>query len=149
MKALIQRVAKSIVQEKNQTIGSIGKGLVIFLGVKKGDGKKQAEMLAEKTVNLRIMSDQNGKMNLSLKDAGAEILVVSQFTLCADTRRGRRPSFMDATEPDLAEELYLYYIQCLGKQGVGKIAAGRFGAYMKVEIINDGPVTIMLDAEEE
>lgn len=148
MRALIQRVISGKVTIDKKVAGQIGKGYVILLGVKEGDGEKKAEILVEKTVNLRVMSDRAGKMNLSIKDVNGEVLVVSQFTLYADTRGGRRPSFIQAAKPEVANKLYLYFVEQLKKLGVKKVQTGEFGAYMTVEIINDGPVTIMLDTEE-
>lgn len=148
MKALIQRVTAGKVRINDKVIGSIEKGYVILLGIKEGDSEKEADLLAEKIINLRVMSDENDKMNLSIKDADGEILVVSQFTLYADTTGGRRPSFIRAAKPELAEKLYLYFIDKLKQLGVKNVQTGEFGAYMTVEIVNDGPVTIMLDSEE-
>lgn len=146
MRVLLQRVTSGKVIIDGNIVGEIGKGYVVFLGVKEGDSEKEAEILAGKTVNLRVMSDSQGKMNLSTKDVDGEILVISQFTLYADTKGGRRPSFINTAKPDIAKRLYLYYIDQLKKLGVRKVAQGEFGAYMTVEIINDGPVTIMLDS---
>lgn len=148
MKALLQRVTKAKVTINGKVIGEIGKGYVILLGVKEGDNETQADFLAEKIVNLRVMSDENDKMNLSIKDVDGDILVVSQFTLYADTTAGRRPSFITAAKPDTAKKLYEYFIDKLKSLGVKSVQTGEFGAYMSVEIINDGPVTIMLDTEE-
>lgn len=148
MKALIQRVTSGKVIIEGKTVGEISKGYVILLGVKEGDSVREADLLAEKTVNLRVMSDKEGKMNLSIKDIDGEILVVSQFTLYADTTGGRRPSFIKAAKPELANKLYLYFVDQLKKLGIKNVQTGEFGAYMTVEIINDGPVTIMLDTEE-
>ena len=129
-------------------VASIGKGYVILLGVKEGDSEKEAKLLAEKTVNLRVMSDENEKMNLSIREVNGAILVVSQFTLYADTTAGRRPSFINAAKTDEAKRLYEYFIAKLKSSGIKNIQTGEFGAYMTVEIVNDGPVTIMLDTEE-
>lgn len=148
MKALIQRVTSGKVIIEGKRVGKIGKGYVILLGVKEGDSEKEADFLTEKIVNLRVMGDSNDKMNLSIKDVDGEILVVSQFTLYADTRGGRRPSFIKAAKPEMANRLYLYFVDQLKKLGVKNVQTGEFGAYMTVEIINDGPVTIMLDMEE-
>ena len=147
MKAVIQRVksAKVIVNEK--IIGQIDQGLVVLLGVGEGDNEKETQILAKKITNLRIMSDKKGKMNLSVKDVNGEVLVVSQFTLLADTRKGNRPSFVKAAESQKAEELYLKFIQELKSMGVKKAASGEFGAMMNIHLINDGPVTIVLDTE--
>jgi D-tyrosyl-tRNA(Tyr) deacylase len=148
MKALIQRVTSGRVSTSGKIISEVGKGYVILLGVKDGDSVKEVELLAEKTVNLRIMSDETDKMNISIKDVNGEIMVISQFTLHADTTSGRRPSFIRAAKPDVAEKLYLYYIKRVKELGIKKVVTGIFGAYMKVEMINDGPVTIMLDSED-
>lgn len=148
MRALIQRVISGKVTIDKKVAGQIAKGYVILLGVKEGDSEKEAEILAEKTVNLRVMSDKEGKMNLAIKDIDGEVLVVSQFTLYADLRGGRRPSFIKAAKPELANKLYFYFVEQLKKLGVKNVQTGEFGAYMTVEIVNDGPVTIMLESEE-
>ncbi|MBI4991445.1 D-tyrosyl-tRNA(Tyr) deacylase [Candidatus Gottesmanbacteria bacterium] len=148
MKALLQRVLTGKVSISGKVIGEIGKGYVILLGVKTGDSEKEADLMASKIVNLRIMSDENDKMNKSILDVAGEILVVSQFTLYADTTGGRRPSFIKAAKPDVADHLYQYFVDKLKKLGVKNVQTGEFGAYMSVEIVNDGPVTIMLDSEE-
>ena len=126
-------------------MGQIGRGLVVLLGVGHGDGEAEARLLAEKIANLRIFEDAAGKMNLSLLDVGGQALVVSQFTLYADTRRGNRPGFTDAAPPELGEELYLAYCEALRAEGV-RVATGAFGAHMRVSLVNDGPVTILLEA---
>lgn len=148
MKALIQRVTSGKVSINNKSVGEIGKGYVILLGVKEGDSEKEADLLAGKIVNLRVMSDENDKMNKSILDVSGEILVVSQFTLYADTNSGRRPSFLTAAKPDVAERLYSYFISQLKILGVKNVQTGQFGAYMYVELVNDGPVTIMLDTQD-
>ena len=148
MRALIQRVTSGKVTVKNKVLREIGLVFVILLGVKEGDGEKEVEVLAEKTVNLRVMSDENDKMNKSILDVNGAILVVSQFTLYADTSAGRRPSFINAAKPDVAKELYQYFVDKLKQSGVKNVQTGEFGAYMSVEIVNDGPVTILLDTEE-
>jgi len=147
MRALVQRVKKGKVTVSSKTMGEIGKGLVILLGVAKEDTEKEADFLAEKVVNLRIMADKEGKMNLSIKGVDGEILLVSQFTLYGDASGGRRPSFIKAANPDLAKSLYERFIEKLRSYGI-KVATGRFGEYMEVEIINDGPVTILLDTQD-
>lgn len=147
MRALIQRVARASVSVDGRVIGSIGRGLVVLLGVKNGDTEAAAEFLSGKIVNLRIFEDADGKFNLSALDVGAEILAISQFTLYADTRRGRRPGFTDAAPPPISQPLYEYTVECLRKSGL-KTATGEFGAHMVVEIINDGPVTVMIDSED-
>ncbi len=148
MRALIQRVVCGKVTIDKKIVGQINKGYVVFLGVKEGDSEKEAKLLAEKTVNLRIMADRENKMNLSIMDVTGDVLVISQFTLYADLKGGRRPSFIKAARPDLAEKLYFDYIKELKRLGVKKVECGEFGAYMIVEIINDGPVTVMLDNEQ-
>ncbi|MBL7159220.1 D-tyrosyl-tRNA(Tyr) deacylase [Candidatus Microgenomates bacterium] len=147
MKAVIQRVRSAKVTINHQIVGEIKKGLVILLGVKEGDIENQAKTLAKKIANLRIMSDKEDKMNLSVKDVGGEVLVVSQFTLLADCKKGNRPSFIKAAHPEFAKELYLKFIEELKNLGIKKVAVGEFGAIMDIHLINDGPVTIVLDTE--
>lgn len=127
-------------------MGEIGKGLLVLVGVAKEDSQKDAEILASKTANLRIMSDNENRMNLSVLDVTGEILAVSQFTLYADTSAGRRPSFINSADPEKAKKLYEYYIECLKNLGVKKVASGRFGAFMQIDLVNDGPVTLMIDS---
>ena len=146
MKALVQRVSEGSVAVDGEVIGSIGRGLVILFGVTHGDTEKDAAYLAEKCANLRIFCDENGKMNLSLLDIGGEALVISQFTLYGDCRKGRRPGFSDAGDPAEAEKLYLRFTELLKAQNVSNVQTGRFGADMKVKIFNDGPVTFMLES---
>lgn len=147
MKAVIQRVSKASVKVDNQEIAHIGKGMLILLGVKKDDTEKEAELLAKKTVNLRIFSDEEGKMNLSLIEINGNVLVVSQFTLYGNCRKGRRPSFIDAALPEKADFLYQLYIQYLKKENIS-VQSGQFKAMMQVELVNEGPVTIILDSDE-
>jgi len=144
MRALLQRVSQASVTVEGQTISRIRKGLLILLGVGHGDGEEQAKFLAEKIANLRVFEDEQGKTNLSVLDVRGEALVVSQFTLYADTRKGRRPSFIDAALPDVAEPLVNRFVELLGDHGV-PVQTGQFGAHMGVEIHNDGPVTIWLE----
>lgn len=144
MRLLIQRVSQASVSVEKQAISSIGKGLLILLGVGHGDGEEQAQFLAEKTANLRIFEDDQGKSNLSLLEVRGEAIVVSQFTLYADSRKGRRPSFIDAALPEVAEPLVNRFVELLRGQGVST-QTGKFGAHMEVEIHNDGPVTIWLE----
>ncbi len=144
MRALLQRVSRASVRVEGQTISSIGKGLLILLGVGHGDGEEQVKILAEKIANLRVFEDEQGKTNLSILDVNGEAIVVSQFTLYADTRKGRRPSFLDAALPDVAEPLVSRFADLLGGYGV-PTQTGKFGAHMEVEIHNDGPVTIWLE----
>jgi D-tyrosyl-tRNA(Tyr) deacylase len=144
MRALLQRVSKASVTVEGQKISAIEKGLLILLGVGHGDGEEQAKFLAEKIANLRVFEDEQGKTNLSILDVKSEVIVVSQFTLYADTRKGRRPSFIDAALPDVAEPLVNRFIELLRGHGV-PTQTGKFGAHMEVEIHNDGPVTIWLE----
>ena len=144
MRALLQRVSKASVTVDEQTISSIGNGLLILLGVGHGDGEAQTKFLAEKIANLRVFEDEQGKTNLSILDVKGEAIVVSQFTLYADTRKGRRPSFIDAALPDVAEPLVYRFVELLRGYGI-PTQTGKFGAHMEVEIHNDGPVTIWLE----
>jgi D-tyrosyl-tRNA(Tyr) deacylase len=144
MRILLQRVAHARVSVDNQVIAEVGSGLVLLVGVGPTDGEDQARYLAGKIANLRIFEDQDGKMNLSLIDVGGGALVVSQFTLFADTRKGRRPSFTDSAPPDIAQPLVDRFASLLEEQGV-PTQSGEFGAHMLVEIANDGPVTILLE----
>lgn len=144
MRALLQRVSKASVTVDNKVISQIGKGLVVLLGIGHGDGEGQAAFLAEKIANLRIFEDEQGKTNLSVLDVGGEAIVVSQFTLYADTRKGRRPSFIDAAMPEVAEPLMARFVELLRGHGV-PAQTGQFGGHMLVEIHNDGPVTIWLE----
>ena len=149
MKAVVQRVSRGSVTIDGERTGEIGPGFVILLGVTHGDEVKDAELLAKKTTRLRVFSDAEAKMNLSLTDTNGEALVISQFTLYADTRKGNRPSFVGAANPELAEQLYEHYVSRLQDLlGPGRVATGRFGAMMSVEIINDGPVTIELNTDD-
>lgn len=147
MKAVIQRVSRAQVTVDGETVGKIEKGFLILLGVVDGDGKSEADILASKTAALRIFEDENEKMNLSIKDVDGQALVISQFTLCADCKKGNRPSFISSAKPQEAQELYEYYINQLLQNGVKKVEHGVFGADMKVELLNDGPVTIVLDTD--
>jgi len=147
MKAVIQRVNASAVTVDGEVVGRIGAGLNILLGVVNGDTEQEAELLAGKVARLRIFCDEEGKMNRSVLDAGGAALVISQFTLCADLRKGNRPSFTDSAEPKEAERLYLYFMDCLRQNGVSDVQVGVFAAHMLVSIENDGPVTIILDTD--
>jgi len=144
MKALIQRVKSASVKVDNKTIGNINQGLLIFLGIQNNDGQNELKYLAEKCLNMRIFSDQDGKFNHSLLEIKGEVLVVSQFTLYADTKRGRRPSFVQAAKPEISQPLYKQFVTLLKKSDI-KVETGEFGAMMDVELINDGPVTIMVE----
>ena len=145
MKALLQRVTEASVSVDGEVVGRISRGLVVLLGVATGDTAKDAEYLAQKTANLRIFSDHAGKFNLSSLEINGDLLVVSQFTLLADTRKGRRPSFVDAAPPEQADKLIACFVEQARTTGLD-VATGRFQAYMQVEIHNDGPVTIILDS---
>ena len=147
MRALLQRSSGARVRVGGDVIGEIGAGLVVLLGVGPDDDEAVAEGLARRTAELRIFDDADGRTNLSLLDVGGEALVVSQFTLYADTRRGRRPGFTGAAAPELAERLYLRFAEALRARGV-RVATGRFGAVMAVELVNDGPFTIWLDTSD-
>jgi len=145
MKIVVQRVknARVSVEGSDKIVGEIARGLFVLVGIKKGDTTKEAEVLAEKLTKLRIMADEGGKMNLSVLDVKGEILVVSQFTLIADTTGGNRPSFIDAADPKIAREIYEQLISSLKEKGV-KVSSGSFGDYMRIEALLDGPVTIIL-----
>jgi D-tyrosyl-tRNA(Tyr) deacylase len=147
MKALVQRVSRAQVTVDGEVIGRIGGGLVALIGVAAGDEKADTDYLVNKIVNLRIFADADSKFNLSLLDVKGELLLISQFTLMADTRKGRRPSFTDAAPPDVAEFMFNEFVAEARKTGV-KVETGKFQAHMHVELVNDGPVTIMLDSGE-
>ncbi|MBI4233604.1 MAG: D-tyrosyl-tRNA(Tyr) deacylase [Chloroflexi bacterium] len=147
MRALIQRVSKASVSVGDECVGSIGRGLVVLLGVGQGDTLKDAHYLVEKTANLRIFPDEQGRFNLSAIQVGAQLLVVSQFTLYADTRRGRRPSFTDAAPPQEAQALFEQAVALFRETGL-TVATGRFQEHMLVELVNDGPVTIWIDSAD-
>jgi len=145
LKALLQRVSEAAVRVGGKTVGEIGPGLLVLLGVEADDGEAEAEMLARKIANLRIFADDGGKMNRSVVDIGGGVLAVSQFTLCADTSRGNRPGFSGAAPPERAEPLYRHFVAALERHGP-RVATGTFQAEMAVHLINDGPVTIWLDS---
>ena len=147
MRALLQRTSGARVRVGDETVGAVGAGLVVLLGVGPEDDEATADALARRVTELRIFDDADGRTNLALLDVGGAVLVVSQFTLYADTRRGRRPGFTGAAAPDLAERLYLRFAAALRELGV-EVATGRFGAVMAVELVNDGPFTIWLDTSE-
>ena len=148
MRSVVQRVKRANVLVDGETISSITEGLLVLLGVGSEDTHHDADYLVEKTINLRIFEDENGKMNRSLKEVGGEMMVVSQFTLLGDCRKGRRPSFVAAADPDKAQELYQYFAEEVRKQGVC-VATGRFQALMDVTLTNHGPVTVLLDTKKE
>jgi len=147
MRAVIQRVSRASVKVDGQAVGEIGNGLLVLIGVENGDTESDAEQLVSKTIGLRIFDDEDGKMNLSLQDVEGALLVVSQFTLLGDARKGRRPSFVRAAEPAEGDRLYKYFVQQAREQGA-TVETGLFQADMKVELLNDGPVTILLDTKK-
>ena len=148
MRAVIQRVQGAQITIDRKEVRTIGPGLAVFLGVMRGDTERQADFLAEKIRELRIFTDENGKMNLSLMDTGGEMLVVSNFTLSTDCKKGRRPSFDMAAPPEEAKDLYLRFVEQVKASGVKKVETGEFGAHMDVLVQNDGPVTIIIDTEK-
>jgi len=148
LKALLQRVTRAAVTVEGRVTGQIGQGFLILLGVAGDDGEKDADYLAEKIINLRVFSDDNSKFNLSALQIKSELLVISQFTLLADARKGRRPSFTAAAPPEMAETLYNYFVRRVSDTGL-KVQTGIFGAHMLVSIVNDGPVTILLDSKDK
>lgn len=147
MRAVVQRVDKASVEVNNRLVSAISKGLLIFLGVEKGDDFSDADFLLEKVIHLRIFEDENGKMNRSLSDISGEMLVVSQFTIMGDCRKGRRPSFTSAEDPERSKMLYAYFID-RASESVPVVKSGIFQAMMKVELVNDGPVTMLLDSKK-
>ena len=148
MRAIIQRVSQASVLVAEETVGAIDQGLMVLLGVAQGDTSKDTAYLADKTAGLRIFEDNDGKMNRSVEDIGGSILVISQFTLLGDCRKGRRPGFTDAAPPELADKLYEEYVNALRSRGI-TVATGVFRANMQVALVNDGPVTIMLDSRKQ
>lgn len=147
MRAVVQRVAEANVKVKGNVVGEISKGLLVFLGVGKDDSEKDLEYMVDKVLGLRIFEDENNKMNLSVMDIGGELLVVSQFTLYGDVRKGKRPSFTSSAYPELAEEIYEQFIEKCREKGI-RTEKGVFGAHMEVSILNDGPVTILIDSKK-
>jgi D-tyrosyl-tRNA(Tyr) deacylase len=147
MRLVIQRVSQASVSVDGETVGEIGQGLLVLIGARSTDNESTVQRLATKTAELRIFPDDDGRFNRSLIDVGGEALVVSQFTLYGDTRKGRRPSFNDAAPPEIAEPVVSAYVWALAAHGV-RVAQGRFGAHMQVSLVNDGPVTITIDSEE-
>ncbi len=148
MRALIQRVSEAEVQVEGETVGAISQGLLVLLGVQHDDTLDDVRYLASKLVTLRIFEDDAGKMNCDVREQSGAVLVVSQFTLYADCRKGRRPSFVRAASPELAEQLYEAFVAAIDQQGI-PVATGRFGTHMQVRLVNDGPVTILLDSPEK
>ena len=147
MKLLVQRVSSAKVDVDSKTVGKINKGFLVLIGVTHTDTKEIADYLVKKLCNLRVFKDENSKMNLSIKDVDGELLIVSQFTLYADCQHGNRPSFVNSAKPDIANELYEYFVERCRKE-VKNVETGIFGADMKVSLLNDGPVTIMLEKED-
>lgn len=148
MKAILQRVSSARVDIENKTVGQIEKGFLILLGVENGDEQRDADVLAAKISGLRIFTDENDKMNLSLTDVGGGVLVISNFTLCADCSHGRRPSFIAAARPETAEPLYEYFCKKMTDNGISRVEKGVFGADMQVSLTNDGPVTIEINSKD-
>jgi D-tyrosyl-tRNA(Tyr) deacylase len=149
MRAVVQRCRRAHVTVEGQVVGAIEQGLVVLLGAGKGDGDADLTYMVDKVVGLRIFADDDGKMNRSVLDVGGGVLVISQFTLYGDTRKGRRPAFVDAMDPGPAEELYNRAVAAVRAAGVAKVATGVFRADMQVELVNDGPVTILLDSRKQ
>ncbi len=147
MRAVVQRVTRASVTVDGQIVGEIGKGLVVLLGIARDDTKLDAAYLAEKIAALRIFDDEAGKMNVSVKDINGELLIISQFTLYGDVRRGLRPSWIEAAAPEVAEALYEFFVRQV-RAAVSEVATGSFRAMMQVELVNDGPVTILLDSKK-
>ncbi|MEE2846288.1 MAG: D-aminoacyl-tRNA deacylase [Gemmatimonadota bacterium] len=147
MRVLLQRVAHAEVRIGGRTVGEIGRGHLLLVAFRPGDGVTQLEWMADKIVGLRVFADDEGKMNRSLLDVSGDLLVVSQFTLYGDTRKGRRPSFIAAAPPEVAVPLYEQFVSCLRARAGGRVETGEFGAMMDVELVNEGPVTLMLDRE--
>ena len=147
MRAVIQRVTEAAVRIDGEVVGQIGQGFLVLIGVEEGDGEKDFQYIATKVPNLRIFEDENGKMNLSLLDVGGQLLAVSQFTLLGDARSSRRPSFIQAARPETANPMYERLVACWREMGI-HVETGRFGADMKVSLINDGPVTMLMDSHK-
>lgn len=147
MKAVFQRVTEASVVVEGTQIANIDNGVLLLVGVCEGDTQQEAQVLAKKVAELRVFCDENDKMNLSVLDIDGSVLAVSQFTLCASTARGRRPDFFGAAKPDVAKPLFDYFVDCLRQNGVADVQTGEFGADMKVRLLNDGPVTILLDTD--
>ena len=148
MRAVVQRVSRASVTVAGETVGRIGRGFLVLLGVEDGDGQNEAVYMAQKIAGLRVFEDADGKMNLGLPEVGGAMLVVSQFTLLGDCRKGRRPSFIQAARPELAEELYRAFCAEVRGQGI-EVQTGRFQTHMDVELVNDGPVTLLIDSRKQ
>ncbi len=148
MKAVIQRVSDACVKVDGVTVGEISRGFLVLLGVREGDSQRECDALASKVAGLRVFTDENDKMNLALSDIGGQVLVISNFTLYGDCSHGKRPSFIKAARPETAEPLYERFCDELLKNGVSKVEKGLFGADMKVSLLNDGPVTLVIDTDE-
>ena len=147
MRACVQRVSSARVRVEGETVGEIGRGFLVLLGVAAGDGPAELRWMVDKVVGLRVFDDGEGKMNLALADVGGELLVVSQFTLLGDCRKGRRPSFIDAAPPEMAERMYEEFVAAARAAGI-RVATGKFRTHMEVELVNDGPVTLLLDSAD-
>jgi D-aminoacyl-tRNA deacylase len=145
VRVVLQRVKSASVAVEGETVSEIGPGLLLLVGIARGDGEEQADWLAEKVAGLRVFADEEGRMNLGVRESGGEVLSVSQFTLLADTRKGKRPSFVKAAAPEEAEPLFERFCEGLRRAGVASVRTGRFGAMMDVALVNDGPVTIVLE----
>ena len=145
MRLTVQRVDKASVKVDGKIVGEIQKGFLVLLGVTHSDTKETADFLVKKLCNLRVFEDENEKMNLSIKDVDGELLIISQFTLYADTRKGNRPNFLESAKPEFANELYEYFVEQCKKEGIRKVDTGIFGAHMDVSLLNNGPVTINLE----
>jgi len=148
MRACVQRVSSALVRVEGEIVGEIGRGFVVLLGVATGDGPAELRWMVDKVVGLRVFEDGEGKMNLALADVGGELLVVSQFTLLGDCRKGRRPSFINAAPPEMAERMYDEFVAAARAAGI-RVATGRFRTHMEVELVNDGPVTLLLDSSDK
>lgn len=148
MRAVVQRVSRASVTVAGEVVGRIGRGFVVLLGVEDGDGQNEAVYMAQKVAGLRVFEDADGKMNLGLVEVGGAMLVVSQFTLLGDCRKGRRPSFIQAARPELADELYRAFCAEVRGQGI-EVQTGRFQTHMDVELVNDGPVTLLIDSHKQ
>jgi len=147
VRVVLQRVGRASVTVDGAVVGEIGAGVLLLVGFRRGDGEDQLSWMADKVLGLRIFPDQDGKMNLGLSDLGGDVLVVSQFTLYGDTKKGRRPSFVHAAPPEIAIPLYERFVEVLRERAPGRVETGEFGALMQVELVNDGPVTLVLDRE--